>query len=239
MELIESKKKLLNKNSKILIFIFVILIIIVGGGLVLENKKLKISNNELQANYEEINKNYNELKEENSKLIKQTDDNKVTIEQLEAENKLLKEEKINSNTEVISNNVTSNTTNSNTTSNKNNNNVTNNVSGNSTSNNSNISNNTNSSDSNENVENNIVDEKAQMVQKAHKFFDDRGIEINKSGYSEMLGTNLHSGIDELEGHRVFAFTIKNYDIINNNVWFYYSPDTNAGYRYENEVWTKL
>ena len=36
-----------------------------------------------------------------------------------------------------------------------------------------------------------------------------------------------------------AFTIKNYDIVNNNIWFYYSPDTNVGYRYENETWIQL
>ncbi|MBM6839825.1 hypothetical protein H9X77_16825, partial [Clostridium saudiense] len=64
---------------------------------------------------------------------------------------------------------------------------------------------------------NIVDEKPKMLEKAYKFFADRGIEIDSSGYSEMLGTNLNSGINELEGHRVFAFTIKNYDIVNNNI----------------------
>ena len=55
----------------------------------------------------------------------------------------------------------------------------------------------------------------------------------------MVGTNLYTEITELEGHRVFAFTIDNYDIKDNNVWFYYSPETEVGYRYENETWTKL
>ena len=190
------------------------------------NKKLKVEKSELQANntelqlkYEEINKNYKDIKEENSNLEKQYEENKTIISQLELENKTLKEE----NSSLVSSGTVNNyaeTTISST-------------------NNSNSSGNSNTNSSISDLENTVVDEKSKMIEKAHKFFADRGIEIDTNQYSEMLGTNLHSGINELEGHRVFAFTIKNYDIVSNNVWFYYSPDTNVGYRYENETWTQL
>lgn len=91
-----------------------------------------------------------------------------------------------------------------------------------------------------NISPTIVSEKDKMIAEARKYFSDRGIKLNNSGgYSEMVGTNLISGITELEGHRVFAFTIDNYDIKDNNVWFYYSPETKVGYKYQNKTWTKI
>lgn len=232
-------KILLKKKMNIAIFACGIVAIIIIMSFGIENKKLKIKNNELQANYEEINKNYNNIKNENSELKKQSDEDKTVIAQLETENKALKEESSTSNN-TINNNVDQY---------NNNNVISSTVDNNSNINNSSISDTINTTNSNdtttnssvdkENVENTIVDEKSKMLEKGHKFFADRGIEIDTSQYCEMLGTNLHSGIGELEGHRVFAFTIKNYDIVSNDVWFYYSPDTNAGYRYENETWTKL
>lgn len=98
---------------------------------------------------------------------------------------------------------------------------------------------TQSNNNSVNNENKIVSEKDKMVVEGRKYFADRGVKVSLSGYSEMVGTNLNSGISELEGHRVFAFTIVNYDIKDNNIWFYYSPETKIGYKYEKEKWTKI
>lgn len=203
------KKLIKNKISVILGICVFIIMLIWNITLQIQNRKLEIVNGNIESSYEEVNKRYDDLLSENKELLKQVTKNEVLNEELEKENKLLKESKDKAESNVEQNNEINEVI----------------------ENREEVSNITN--------ENSNLSEKEEMLNKARKFFADRGIKINSSGYSEMVGTNLYSGISELEEHRVFAFTIENYDIKDNNIWFYYSPETNAGYKYENDTWTKL
>lgn len=203
------KKLIKNKISVILGICVFIIMLIWNITLQIQNRKLEIVNGNIESSYEEVNKRYDDLLSENKELLKQVTKNEVLNEELEKENKLLKESKDKAESNVEQNNEINEVI----------------------ENREEVSNITN--------ENSNLSEKEEMLNKAIKFFADRGIKINSSGYSEMVGTNLYSGISELEEHRVFAFTIENYDIKDNNIWFYYSPETNAGYKYENDTWTKL
>ena len=217
-------KELLKKRGNLIIYICCTIVIIVGI-------YLKVGNNKEVSENNKEDKNKDDIKKENNEAIKETNEDNSNITHVNQENSTI--EKNNSASEsVVNNSINNDSTTNSVSSNNTNSSIDNN------SHNTNNVNN-NSSVDKESTESNEINEKSKMLEKAYKFFADRGIEINSSGYSEMLGTNLNSGINELEGHRVFAFTIKNYDIVNNNIWFYYSPDTNVGYRYENETWIQL
>ncbi len=198
-----------NKRFTIIGICVFVIMIITIIILQMQNRKLGMVNDEIESSYEEVNKRYDELFTQNKELLRQAMKNEVIIKELQIENKSLKENTGETDLGIDQ------------------------------------SNDNNDAIEKKNEVSNVVDEnsnlndKADMLNKARKFFGDRGIKISSNGYSEMVGTNLNSGISELEGHRVFAFTIENYDIKDNNVWFYYSPETNAGYRYENETWMKL
>ncbi|WP_294167695.1 hypothetical protein [uncultured Clostridium sp.] len=200
-------KKNINKKVYILVGMSILTInIIIVIILQIQNRKLEIINNEIQLKYEEIYKKCDEFASQNIQLMTQAKQDKDVINELQIENKSLKEGIERSDLIIEQGNI----------------------------------NNDIEKESIVNKTDNIIkDEKTEMVNKAREFFEDKGIKINSSGYSEMVGTNLYTEITELEGHRVFAFTIDNYDIKDNNVWFYYSPETEVGYRYENETWTKL
>ena len=80
--------------------------------------------------------------------------------------------------------------------------------------------------------------KKDYVKEAEEYFSSKGINLN-GGYTEQVGTNLISGIDELEQGRVLAFTPINYDILDNNVWYYYNVNNKVGYKYLKGKWEKV
>ncbi|WP_040210857.1 hypothetical protein [Clostridium polynesiense] len=170
---------------------------------------LKEENEDLQDQIIKYNEKVNTLENEKSILEEQNTNSLKALSDLQ--------DKINTNTNSINNSSSHSINNENNS-------------------NSNVSNSGNQQNNNPNIQ---LSEKDKMVAEARKYFSDRGVKLSSSGYSEMVGTNLNSGINELEGHRVFAITIDNYDIKDNNIWFYYSPETKVGYKYQNETWTKV
>lgn len=64
-------------------------------------------------------------------------------------------------------------------------------------------------------------DKKPYVNEAKEYFHLKGIKI-KDIYSEKVGTDLASGIDELEEGRVLVFIPIDFNIINNPIWYYYN-----------------
>nr|WP_253198338.1 toll/interleukin-1 receptor domain-containing protein [Clostridium gasigenes] len=79
----------------------------------------------------------------------------------------------------------------------------------------------------------------QYVDEAKEMIAICGVEISNNGYSEMKGTNLNTSFNELEDGRVLAFNCKDFDIVDNNIYYYYNVKNKVLYRYENNNWTKL
>lgn len=188
------------------------------------NTKLVIENSNLKEKYDELENTYNDI-------VKKNTENEIIIKQLSKEN-LDIENKENINDDPYNKFVEDNKSYEDSIINEDLNNA--------------LSNDKFYENNNENLNNVInnnetfIDEKTAMINEARNYFRERGIAVSENnGYVEMVGTNLNSGISELEGYRVFAITIENYDIVTNNVWLYYSPDTKVGYKYENEIWTRV
>lgn len=78
-----------------------------------------------------------------------------------------------------------------------------------------------------------------MIKEAINYFTKKGINISNNSYNESNGTNLYSGIDELEEGRVFAFTPNDFDIVDNSTYYYYNVKNKIGYKYLKEKWTKV
>lgn len=82
-------------------------------------------------------------------------------------------------------------------------------------------------------------DKTSMIKEANNYFTEKGIKISNNGPSESKGTNLCSGINELEEGRVLAFTPDDYDVVDNPTWYYYNVKNKVGYKYLEDKWTKL
>ena len=76
------------------------------------------------------------------------------------------------------------------------------------------------------------------VNEAKAYFNSKGIALS-SGYSQHSGTNLVSGIQELEEGRVISFPIKGFDVVDNPKWYYYNVKNKVGYEYFNNKFTKV
>lgn len=85
----------------------------------------------------------------------------------------------------------------------------------------------------------IHNNEKQYVYEARNHIKSLGIEVNNNSYCESKGTNLHTGIQELEDGRVLSFTCKQFDIIDNNIWYYYNVKNKVIYKYENNIFTKM
>ena len=79
----------------------------------------------------------------------------------------------------------------------------------------------------------------QYVHEAIEFIKSLGISITQESYSEMKGTNLNTGIEELEEGKVLAFTCDAFDVVDNNVWYYYNVKNKVLYKYENHKFEKM
>lgn len=78
----------------------------------------------------------------------------------------------------------------------------------------------------------------EMVVEAIEYFEKLGHKLS-ADYSFSVGTNLNSGIELLEDNRIIMFGIENYDFDTNNIFYYYIPEYDAGYRYDGSNWTEL
>lgn len=88
------------------------------------------------------------------------------------------------------------------------------------------------------TEDSISNEK-EYITEAKSKFKKLNIEITNTECKEMNGTNLYSGIAELEDGRVVAFPCKDFDIVDNNIWYYYNVKNGVIYKYENEKFSKI
>lgn len=85
---------------------------------------------------------------------------------------------------------------------------------------------------------NTIEEKEYITQ-AKLLCSELGIDIATTSHSEMNGTNLYTNIEELEDGRVIAFPCNNYDIIDNNIWYYYNVKNRVIYSLINNEFSKI
>lgn len=81
--------------------------------------------------------------------------------------------------------------------------------------------------------------KIKYIVEAKELMKSVGIRIGNSGYTESKGTQLYSGISELEDGRVVIFACENFDIIDNNVWYYYNVKNKVLYKYTDNTFLKI
>lgn len=79
----------------------------------------------------------------------------------------------------------------------------------------------------------------QYVDEAREFIKSLGISISSGSYSERKGTNLNTGIEELEEGKVLVFSCDDFDVVDNNIWYYYNVKNQVLYKYENNKFEKM